>query len=156
LSSSKSSKIFFYILILTLVFSGLSFYTNYAVASNPKTIYVELSQFKYNPGRIIVNKGDTVILELRSTDVTHGFYIDGYNINVEAPPGEVVTIRITADMVGKFKIRCSVTCGPLHPFMVGDFLVEENNVNTPFIVSIGLILLFGIITLIKVMGGVEI
>lgn len=153
MSPPKVPRTFLYILIMILILPGLSSWSGYAKASRERVIYIELSQFKFEPGRIIVNRGDTIVFKLRSTDVTHGFFIDGYGVDVEVPPGDDVTIRITADELGKFKIRCSVTCGPLHPFMVGDFLVVENNINIQFAISIGLILLLSIIALIRGMRG---
>jgi heme/copper-type cytochrome/quinol oxidase subunit 2 len=38
------------------------------------------------------------------------------------------TARLTfvADRPGAFRFRCSVTCGPLHPFMIGRLIVGAN------------------------------
>ncbi len=48
---------------------------------------IEASQFAYNPGEIRVNPGDTVTIELISTDVVHGLYVDGY--------GELTMVRVS-------------------------------------------------------------
>ena len=45
------------------------------------TISLEAKKYGYSPGRIVVNKGDTVILKPTSLDVTHGFLLDGYSID---------------------------------------------------------------------------
>ncbi len=42
-----------------------------------RLIQVEARQFGFEPGIIRVNKGDWVNLEIVSTDVVHGFYLDG-------------------------------------------------------------------------------
>ena len=48
----------------------------------PQTRVVELTaqKYGYTPGRIFVNKGDTIIIKPTSKDVTHGFYLDGYPV----------------------------------------------------------------------------
>lgn len=106
--------------------------------------------FGYEPGRIVVNQGETVTFKLKSEDVTHGFYIDGYDVNAKVHFGQDETVTIVADKPGKFKIRCSSTCGPLHPFMVGELVVEQSGVNTVFLGSAGLVSLIGVLTLIFV------
>ncbi len=78
------------------------------------------------PAVIRVNEGDRVVLELESTDVTHGIYVDGYELKAESEPGHPARIEFIADRVGKFKYRCSVACGTLHPFMVGELVVSPN------------------------------
>jgi DNA-binding transcriptional LysR family regulator len=70
--------------------------------------------------------GDKVTIELVSTDVVHGLYVDGYDISVTADPGQPASLTFTADRPGTFRLRCSVTCGALHPFMVGKLQVGSN------------------------------
>ncbi len=113
-------------------------------ASTHRGIEVTASQFQFEPGRITVNHGDTVTFKVKSGDVTHGFYIDGYGIDREVKPGDEVEVTITADKVGKFKIRCSSTCGPLHPFMVGELIVEQGGINYTFLSSASVIAVVGI------------
>ena len=84
------------------------------------------SSFEYNPGVVRVNSGDRVTLELTSSDVTHGIYIDGYNLEVIAEPGQTQSLTFVADRAGTFRLRCSVTCGALHPFMIGKLQVGAN------------------------------
>jgi heme/copper-type cytochrome/quinol oxidase subunit 2 len=91
-----------------------------------RLIKIHASSFEYNPGTIRVNPGDRVTLELSSTDVTHGIYLDGYNIAVTAEPGQSQSLSFTADRPGAFRLRCSVTCGALHPFMIGKLQVGPN------------------------------
>jgi heme/copper-type cytochrome/quinol oxidase subunit 2 len=91
-----------------------------------RTIRVEASSFEYSPAVVKVNPGDHVTLELVSTDVVHGIYLDGYNLEVTADPGQAKKLIFTADKPGTFRFRCSVTCGPLHPFMAGKLQVGQN------------------------------
>ena len=94
-----------------------------AAAPVERTIQVEASSFAYNPGVIAVNRGDRVTLELVSSDVVHGLYIDGYGLEVIAEPGQSARLSFIADRQGTFRLRCSVTCGDLHPFMIGKLKV---------------------------------
>src|SRR5450759_3871418 len=91
-----------------------------------RTFRVEASQFSYIPAVLTVNPGDTVTIELVSTDVVHGFYVDGYGVSVTADPGQTVRLTFSADKNGSFRFRCNVTCGALHPFMIGKLQVGTN------------------------------
>ncbi len=91
-----------------------------------RIIRVEASSFSYRPSAITVQPGDTVTLEVVATDVVHGLYIDGYELFVTADPGQTAHLTFVADRAGTFRIRCSVGCGPLHPFMTGILRVGLN------------------------------
>ena len=97
---------------------------------------LDAQQFEYMPGRLEVNQGDTVIITLKASDVTHGFYLDGYGLEQRVTPGIAREIMFTADQPGKFRYRCSVSCGPLHPFMIGELVV---NTNVPFWRAVALV-----------------
>jgi heme/copper-type cytochrome/quinol oxidase subunit 2 len=88
---------------------------------------IKASSFQYTPEAIHVNPGDHVTIDLVSTDVVHGLYIDGYDLNVMADPGQTATLSFVADQTGTFRMRCSATCGALHPFMIGKLSVGSND-----------------------------
>lgn len=88
---------------------------------------IEASRFQYTPAAMTVNPGDHVTIDLVATDVVHGLYIDGYDLNVVADPGQTASLSFVADQVGTFRFRCSVTCGALHPFMIGKLNVGNND-----------------------------
>lgn len=96
--------------------------------SKNQIIEVEMNQFSFNPAVIRVDLGDRVTLNLSSNDVMHGFYLDGYEISAAIEPGISETISFVVDQTGKFKFRCSVVCGDLHPFMIGELIVSPNNI----------------------------
>jgi len=103
---------------------------------------IKARQYAYDPPRIIINKGDEVHIRLASLDVIHGFYLEGHDIDAQIEPGklkikmrhpskekefqEVDEIVFTANRSGKFRYRCSHTCGTLHPFMQGELIVGPN------------------------------
>jgi len=88
---------------------------------------IEANSFEYAPEAIQVNSGDHVTIDLVSADVVHGLYIDGYDLNVTADPGQPAKLSFVADRTGAFRFRCSVTCGALHPFMIGKLNVGSND-----------------------------
>jgi len=108
-------------------------------ASSPTVRHLSLdaTQYQFTPGRVRVNRGDRVIITLTASDVVHGFYLDGYGLKTRVEPGVAQQIEFVADRPGKFRFRCSVSCGPLHPFMIGELVVGPN---LPFWRSVGLTL----------------
>ncbi len=93
-----------------------------------RTFRIEARQFAYSPAELRVNPGDTVTIQLVSTDVVHGLYVDGYGTSVQADPGQTATLTFVADRPGSFRFRCNVTCGAMHPFMVGRLIVGSDAV----------------------------
>jgi heme/copper-type cytochrome/quinol oxidase subunit 2 len=87
---------------------------------------IEASSFAYTPAELDVAPGDTVTFELAATDYVHGLFLDGYELEVQADPGQTAQLTFVADRAGSFRFRCSVTCGPLHPFMIGKLNVGQN------------------------------
>ncbi len=51
-----------------------------------------------------------------------------------------VIVTFTADTVGRFTIRCAVTCGNFHPYMLGEIKVQPHAV---FYLAIGIATLIG-------------
>lgn len=98
------------------------------VFTAPSTRYLSLdaNQFQFTPGRVHINQGDRVVITLTASDVVHGFYLDGYGLQTRVEPGVSQQIEFVADRAGKFRYRCSVTCGPIHPFMIGEVVIGPN------------------------------
>jgi len=119
-----------------------------AATPQAQTFRMEAGQFAYSPSELHVNPGDTVTIQLVSTDVVHGLYVDGYDISIEADPGQTMTLTFVADKPGSFRFRCNVTCGAMHPFMIGKLTVGTNNL---LFRSVGLVALavMGVIISIK-------
>jgi heme/copper-type cytochrome/quinol oxidase subunit 2 len=120
-----------HLLLLLLVMAGLAVafapLPVPAVTRQARTFRIDARQFAYSPSELQVNPGDTVTVQLVSTDVVHGLYIDGYDLSVEADPGQTATMTFTANRSGSFRFRCNVTCGAMHPFMIGKLTVGTND-----------------------------
>ncbi len=113
---------------------------------------IKARQYALDPSRIAVNRGDKVHIRPKSLDVTHGFYLEGHDLDAMIEPGKagfkmrhpsegkeyarVEEIVFVAERAGKFRYRCSQTCGFLHPFMQGEMIVRPN---TLFPAAVGLV-----------------
>ena len=115
----------------------------FAAAPVERVFTIQASQFEYLPAELQVNPGDRVTIELTATDVVHGLAIDGYNLETTADPGQTARLTFTADKEGSFRFRCTVTCGNLHPFMIGKLHVGQNALFWRGIALAGLVLLGG-------------
>jgi heme/copper-type cytochrome/quinol oxidase subunit 2 len=98
-----------------------------SIAAQERTFRIQAGQFAYSPAELKVNPGDRVNIQLVSTDVVHGLYIDGYDISMEADPGQTKTLTFIASKPGSFRFRCNVTCGTMHPFMIGKLTVGSDD-----------------------------
>ena len=109
------------------------------LSAGPATHEVTLvaDQFAFDPPVLRVNRGDRVLLTLQAADVVHGFYLDGYGIQARMEPGISQQVEFVADRAGKYRYRCSVSCGTLHPFMIGELVVGPN---LPYARAVGLTL----------------
>ena len=92
-----------------------------------RTVRIEARSFEYLPAGVSVGRGDLVTLELVALDVVHGAHIDGYDVELTADPGQTARTTFVADRPGIYRIRCSVPCGPLHPFMSGTLRVDPSD-----------------------------
>lgn len=136
-------------LIVTMIIVIMGSVSGIVLANNIPTterhIIVKARQFGYEPSSIKVNKGDKITIDLITEDVTHGFYLDGYGIDLTVrPAGDAATTTFIANKAGRFGFRCSQTCGVFHPFMTGEFIVEPNYL---FPGSIGLAIGLGVAAL---------
>ncbi len=99
----------------------------YGTAMRSKFIFDSKAK---RPDQIEVNQGDKVYIHLTNIDfdqdITHGFAINGYNLNMEVQPGQTNTLAFTADKAGTYPLYCTNFCSALHQEMTGYFLVKPN------------------------------
>jgi len=91
-----------------------------------RSFRVLASSYQFTPAVLRANPGDRVTIDLVATDYVHGLSVDGYNVEVTADPGQTARLTFIADRPGLFRLRCSVACGPMHPFMVGKLQIGPN------------------------------
>ncbi len=82
--------------------------------------------YRFSPEQIFVSPGERVTIELVATDVKHGLYLDDYGLSLEAEPGQPARETFVATRPGVYRLRCSVPCGNLHPFMLGKLQIGPN------------------------------
>jgi polyferredoxin/heme/copper-type cytochrome/quinol oxidase subunit 2 len=136
------------------------------------TLALEAKKYGYSPSRIIVNRGDKIVLKPTSLDATHGFLLDGHpveftmrkgatflkytwedeNGKLQADWDRVSEVEFVTDKAGKFTFRCTQTCGNLHPFMTGELIVKPNNPYYLFI-SLSIWLVFSLLAYIRTDTG---
>lgn len=119
--------------------TGISLANDSESAAGPvdREITIWARRFEFIPAVITVQQGDHVRLNFKTADVSHGLFIDGYDVNIKVNGDETVSIEFVADKAGTFKLRCSATCGPFHPFMAGKFVVEQSPNTTPWLIIAG-------------------
>lgn len=89
-----------------------------------KNFVITAKQWTFTPGEIVVNKWDTVRLEITSVDVKHWFNIPEYNINKTLVPWEKIVVEFVADKAGTFSFFCNVMCGTGHRDMKWTLIVK--------------------------------
>ncbi len=116
--------------ILLLVLLAFVTWSQSGMAAR-ETVVVDITarQFEFSPAEIRVQQGEVVRINLSADDVTHGWYLEGYDLNLEDKPRDkqVDTVEFVADKAGRFTYHCSTTCGPMHPFMSGTLIVEPRS-----------------------------
>ncbi|MGA2036492.1 MAG: cytochrome c oxidase subunit II, partial [Acidimicrobiales bacterium] len=68
------------------------------------------------PG-LVVPAGQTVLIDLRSKDTVHGFYVPEFNFSRYAQPGILNQFQLTVKPAGVYRAQCSQFCGLYHSEM---------------------------------------
>ena len=107
--------------------------TVHPAAAKPTTRFITIhaGQWAFDPTVVEVNQGDTVYIIMKSLDVSHGIYIEGYDVGAQLvlaarEPNQTV-FHFVANKAGTFIIRCDLPCGFGHPLMTGALKVDPNN-----------------------------
>ena len=90
-----------------------------------RTIRITAERYNYEPDRIVLKRGEPVILELVSEDRLHGFHVKALGVRADVLPGTPVRVRVVPDRAGTFPFTCDVFCGSGHPDMGGVITVVE-------------------------------
>ena len=119
-------KKFMLLVILAGIVSATAFRVRTVGAqSAPRRVEVVSKRFAFDPGEIILKKGQPVVLVLKSTDVAHGLRFRELNLDVKVDKGGTAEVPFTPTKAGDFVGHCSVFCGSGHGAMTLTLHVVE-------------------------------
>jgi nitrous-oxide reductase len=91
-------------------------------------VYMTCIRSKFMPEQFEVHEGDKVTLHLTNVetvrDMTHGFALSRYGINVAVDPGQTTETTFVANKLGTYWYYCTWFCSALHLEMRGRMLVK--------------------------------
>jgi cytochrome c oxidase subunit 2 len=90
-----------------------------------RVVRITAERYSYEPEKIVLKKGQPVILELVAEDRMHGFNSLALGIRADVLPDQAVRVRLVPDKVGTFPFICDVFCGSGHGEMGGVITVVE-------------------------------
>ena len=83
---------------------------------------------RFTPTSFEVKRGDKVTVTLTNIEtmrnMTHGWALTDYGINVAINPGETKEVTFSADKAGTYWYYCTWFCSALHLEMRGRMLVD--------------------------------
>ncbi len=124
MNKTRRSLMFGVMGVGALAFAGVAGAKSATVKAKEKVVKLEAKKFAYTPDRIVLKKGQPVVLEITSVDFTHGFKIPDWNIRADLPPGQVTKVHLNPDTAGEFDFLCDNFCGDGHEGMSGKIVVE--------------------------------
>ncbi len=79
----------------------------------------------WKPPQLHVPVGETVELQMHSSDVIHSFYVPAFLYQRDITPRKDQVIQFLADREGTYRGQCSQFCGLLHQEMEFEVVVES-------------------------------
>lgn len=172
---TRSSNYFFLGLLLALgALVGVLPPLIWQTPPQARSFTITAQKYGYEPSVLRANRGDRLHIRLVAADVTHGFYLEGYDLDAKARPQnptfwvrhpsaaggahaegeyeEIQEMEFVASRAGKFRYRCSIACGYMHPFMQGELIVSPNYLYSASI-GLSLALAAGMLFLFRVPAG---
>ncbi len=119
----KSWKWFLLFLFL-LVIGTLATQFHARAEGGPRFVTITAKRFEFSPNQITLKRGETVKLQLKTEDVTHGFFMRALGIDSDITPGETTELTLTPQTTGQFTTICDHFCGAGHGNMKMTIVVE--------------------------------
>ena len=80
----------------------------------PRVIRIVAHRFEFVPNHVTLKKGEPVVLQVTSEDVTHGFFVRPLKIDEDVAAGQTKQIPLTPQVAGTYTIICDHFCGVNH------------------------------------------
>ena len=90
----------------------------------PKVVEITAKRFEFSPKEVTLKKGETVVLRLKTEDVTHGFMQRKLKVDTDIEPGKTTDVTVTPDTPGAYTVICDHFCGAGHGNMKMKIVVE--------------------------------
>jgi cytochrome c oxidase subunit 2 len=110
------------LLLAALIAVGFGFHAGAQAPS--RVIKISAKRFSFTPNEITLKRGEPVVLELTTEDVTHGFYMKKLGIDEVIEPGKTTRINLTPQTPGRYLTICDHFCGSGHGNMNMTIVVE--------------------------------
>lgn len=91
----------------------------------PRRIEITARRFTYNPDVVTLKQGESVLLVLKSEDVSHGLRIRELGLDLKTSKTKPAEKLFTPQKAGNFVGHCSVFCGAKHGSMKITFHVVQ-------------------------------
>ncbi len=93
-------------------------------AKSPRVVEITAKRFGFSPDTVTLKKDETVVLRLKSEDVTHGFFLRALKLDEDISPDSPTDITVTPTTAGTFTTICDHFCGANHGNMKMTIVVE--------------------------------
>ena len=91
----------------------------------PRVIMITARRFEFSPNLVTLARGETVKLQIKSEDVTHGLFLRPLGIDAEIVPGRVTELTVRPETTGTYRAICDHFCGAGHGGMKMTIIVGE-------------------------------
>jgi cytochrome c oxidase subunit 2 len=102
---------------------ALAVATTTLAAPRARVVKIVAKRFKFMPEVVKLKKGEPVVFELTTLDVTMGMNIPDFKVRSDIIPGKTMKLAFTPDKAGAFTFVCDVFCGDGHEDMAGKLVV---------------------------------
>jgi cytochrome c oxidase subunit 2 len=114
---------------------GVVLSRNDAAGANPLIVNVTAQQYSWSFSYPSANNATSpvlflpvnrsVVLQMRSLDVIHAFFVPEFRTNMDIVPGMVTQVHITPDRMDTYTLQCNELCGAGHTLMNTQVVVES-------------------------------
>ncbi|WP_287128649.1 cytochrome c oxidase subunit II [Candidatus Cyanaurora vandensis] len=85
----------------------------------------QYSGYSTEVGEMHIPAGREVIVNLKSKDVLHAFWVPAFRVKQDIIPGRITRLKFTATKTGEYPLRCAELCGAYHGIMNSVVYVDE-------------------------------